>query len=107
MLVTNNNKKGEINMKQLIENLKAELQLREEQLEMHDKDPLDGQDSSFLKGMIYSLKTAIIFAEEGVDGQTIVRLADRAERQNVAYERKNRKNIRIGVITDEWLENNK
>ena len=55
------------NMKQLIKNLKAELKLRQEQL---DKD---GINIEHTKGQIYALRTAIIFAEEGVDGKTIVR----------------------------------
>ena len=58
-------------MKQLIENLKAELQHREEQLSKALELQLN---IDYTKGMIYALKTAIIFAEEGVNGQTIVRL---------------------------------
>ena len=56
-------------MKQLIENLKIELKLRETQLENADAQFV----KTHLNGMIYGLKTAIIFAEEGVDSNTIVR----------------------------------
>ena len=57
-------------MKTLIKNLKAELKLREKQFENADNLGLN-KDS--LKGQIYALKTAIIFAVEGVDSNTIKR----------------------------------
>ena len=57
-------------MKQLIKNLKAELQLREAQIKYAKKH---GYRTDFVKGQIYGLKTAIIFAEEGVNSDTIVR----------------------------------
>tara|TARA_Y100000593_G_scaffold40139_1_gene77380 strand:- start:625 stop:807 length:183 start_codon:yes stop_codon:yes gene_type:complete len=57
-------------MKTLIKNLKAELKLREKQFENADNLGLN-KDS--LRGQTYALKTAIIFAVEGVDSNTIKR----------------------------------
>ena len=55
-------------MKTLIENLKKEIKLRETQLQNPDLK------TDRIEGMIYGLKTALIFAEEGVDSNTIVRM---------------------------------
>tara|TARA_Y100001938_G_C8002658_1_gene385564 strand:+ start:563 stop:745 length:183 start_codon:yes stop_codon:yes gene_type:complete len=57
-------------MKTLIKNLKAELKLREKQLKNADNFGLN-KDS--LRGQVYALNTAIIFAVEGVDSNTIKR----------------------------------
>ena len=59
-------------MKQLIKNLKAELKLREGQLKEAISEEVH-YNIDYLKGEIYGLKTAIIFAEEGVNSDTIVR----------------------------------
>ena len=54
-------------MKELIKNLKTELKLREKQFN------IDGLNKDYIEGQIYALKTAIIFAEEGVNSDNIVR----------------------------------
>ena len=66
------NKNG-VTMKKLIKNLKGELKLRETQLKDAKRNELVNFEIDRLKGQIYALKTAIIFAEEGVDSSTIVR----------------------------------
>ena len=55
-------------MKTLIKALKKEIKLRETQLDNPDLK------TDYTEGMIYGLKTALIFAEEGGDGDSIVRM---------------------------------
>lgn len=55
-------------MKTLIENLKKEIELRETQL------PNPNLKTVYTKGVIYGLKTALKFAEEGSDSNSIVRM---------------------------------
>jgi hypothetical protein len=57
-------------MKTFIKNLKQEIKLKQNLLKNAEKLQLN---KDRISGEIYGLKTALIFAQEGVDSYTIVR----------------------------------